>query len=140
MAVNLIASGSLEARKLEVSGWLHPCSGANGCTASDPAVAVANGQSGEIREDFSMDFSTLASHLIYTRPAGSDTYGYRYSIYYDYAANLLVGAKSALTGDLVLLNQQGNPVPGGKLADLKVGADNNIEIDYVTGATASWKL
>ena len=123
-----------------IKGWLKKCSGAT-CTAT--AASSATGAAGETREEFTLDVPTASSKLVFTTlPSGTAKFGYRITMYYDYAAGLLkgVGGSTPLTGKMMLIDSTGLDVAGGKIADIVADSSGNPVITYTNGRVESWKL
>ena len=140
MGMNLAASLNTDAKLFTLSGWLKQCSGGT-CTAT--AAGTSQTTSGEVREDFSLDIASAVSKLMFTKyPASGEKYGWRLTLYYDYAVSLLKGTAgtTALTGDLWLVEASGTSVLGGKLANIGSDAAGNPQINYIDGSSESWKL
>ncbi len=117
-----------------------------GASASVPNLAfyidgtlTPNGVTTPIQEHYTMDLKAATSQLVYEQPAGSQAYGWRMTLNYNYMV-ALSGAGDPVTGDLWLIDSNGDDVSGGKLADIVGDASGNPVLKYEDGTSSTWQM
>ncbi|MEB3238017.1 MAG: hypothetical protein VKO64_10380 [Candidatus Sericytochromatia bacterium] len=140
LAFDLAAKADLDRMTLMIEGWLRDCDTADGCTPT--AAATTTGQAGEIRETLEFDLQGAQSRLTFLKVPQTGRYGFKVTMRYDYAAQLArnLPGTSELTGEVVLVDDKGSLVPGGKLADISSDSDGNPVLTRLDGKKVPWKL
>jgi len=140
LAFDLAARADLDRMTLMIEGWLRDCDSVGGCTPT--AAAVSAGQAGEIRESLEFDLQGAQSRLTFLKVPQPGRYGFKVTMRYDYAAQLArnLPGTSELTGEVVLVDDKGSLVPGGKLADISSDSSGNPVLTRLDGTKVTWKL
>ena len=140
LAFDLAARADMERMTLMIEGWLRDCDSAGGCTPT--AAAVTTGQAGEIRESLEFDLQGAQSRLTFLKVPQPGRFGFKVTMRYDYAAQLArnLPGTSELTGEVVLVDDKGSLVPGGKLADISSDSNGNPVLTRLDGTKVTWKL
>ncbi|MEB3298585.1 MAG: hypothetical protein VKO21_03775 [Candidatus Sericytochromatia bacterium] len=140
LAFDLAAGTDLVKKVLTIGGWLKNCPAGSGCTPT--AADNQTGTPGEIRETLEFDLQGAQSQLTFLQVPAAGDYGFKVVMRYDYAALLArnLPGTSELTGEVVLVDDQGAPVPGGKLADISSDAEGNPVLTRPDGSKSTWRL